>query len=280
MALAVLAVLFGLAACWFVGSALTAPSQAQVGAPPLDLQAEVVDWATQDGHRLHGWFVKGRPRQGAVILVHALRADRRSMVSRARFLMKAGYAVLLIDLQAHGENPGERITFGFRESRDVRAAVAYLRVRLPEERIGVIGSSLGGAASLLGQTVLPVDALVLEAVYTTIEEAVENRIAIRLGGVGRYLAPLLLWQVKFRLGVDPSSLAPITRIGGIAAPVLVIAGGKDRRTTIGQTRALFKTAPSPKSLWVIEGAGHLNFYGFAGKAYEGRVLGFLKAHLR
>lgn len=237
-------------------------------------------WATPGGQRIFGWFVKGKTGHGAIILLHALRADRRSMVGRARFLSKAGYAVLLIDLQAHGENPGPHITFGLSESRDVRAAVGYLKSRLPGERIGVIGASLGGAASLLGDQPLPVHALVLEAVYTTIEEAVKNRLALRFGDAGRYLAPLLLWQMNFRLGVDPARLSPIDRIGRISSPVLVIAGEVDRHTTIAQSRALYERATDPKSLWVIDGAGHLNFHSHAGTAYEDRVLGFFKAHLR
>ena len=42
------------------------------------------------------------------------------MVNRARFLHAAGYAVLLIDLQAAGESPGKAVTLGYREANDVK----------------------------------------------------------------------------------------------------------------------------------------------------------------
>ena len=49
------------------------------------------------------------------------------MVERASFLRRAGYSTLLIDFQATGETKGDRITFGWKESRDVLAAVEFIR---------------------------------------------------------------------------------------------------------------------------------------------------------
>jgi fermentation-respiration switch protein FrsA (DUF1100 family) len=172
------------------------------------------------------------------------------------------------------------MTFGFLEAQDAGEAVHYLKRRLTGGRIGVLGTSLGGAAALLGSTAASVDALVLEAVYTTLAEAVENRLEIRLGPAGRYLAHLLLWQVKPRLGIDPSVLSPIDRIGAAKAPLMLIAGSEDRRTTIAQSRRLYARAPDPKSLWVIKGARHRNLHRIAGSEYERRVLAFFGKHLR
>src|SRR5439155_11809470 len=94
-----------------------------------------------------------------------------------RGLVKAeGFSVLLFDFQAHGESTGARITFGHREGQDAAAAIAYMRARLAGERVGAIGSSLGGAAALLAPKPLEIDALVLESVYSDIRSATENRI--------------------------------------------------------------------------------------------------------
>lgn len=202
------------------------------------------------------------------------------MLGRARFLHDAGYSVFLIDFQGHGESPGKEITFGYRESGDAAAAVQYVRRRYPGERVGVVGVSLGGAASLVGDAVLDVDAMVLEAVYSTLKRAVENRIAIAIGDFGRFLAPLLLWQVKPRLGFDPGELSPVNRISRIRSPVLIIAGGRDARTTLAESRALFRNAPEPKTLWVIEQARHQDFHRFATEQYERKVLAFLDRYMR
>src|SRR5262245_36818085 len=191
------------------GLLLSAPARAVVGPPPPDLAAEPVVIASASGATLRGWFVAGRPGGGAVVLMHGLRGNRSAMVRRARLLQAAGFTVLLFDCQAHGESTGARITFGYREGLDAAAAVAFLRQRAPGEQIGAIGSSLGGAAALLGPAPLPVDALVLESVYPDIGAAIANRIRSVLGWhLGTVAARPLAWLFQALLppvlGVRPA----------------------------------------------------------------------------
>ncbi len=214
------------------------------------------------------------------MLAHSVRSNRLELVGRARFLQAAGYAVLLFDAQAHGESPGEYITFGHLESRDAAAAVAFVRDRIPHERIAYLGVSQGGAAALLASPPLPVDALVIEAVYPTLRDAVRDRIAIRAGPLAHLLAPLLLGQVYLRLGVAADAIAPIEGIRRIRAPLLLVAGEVDRHTRLEESRALFAAAPEPKTLWVIPGAAHQSFHAFTRVEYERRVLDFLARTLR
>ena len=267
------------------GVVLARPAQVTIGAAPPDLTAEDVSFVSFSGTLLRGWFLSGRPGGGAVVLMHGVRANRASMLSRARVLHAAGFAVLLFDFQAHGESVGERITFGYLEARDARAAVDYLRGRVPGERIGALGMSLGGAASLLGYRPLPVDALVLEAVYPTIDAALANRIVVVLGPVaGTVLAPgltrLFVLLLPRILGVDADALRPIDRIDEVSAPVLVAAGTADTRTTLAETRALFARAREPKQLWTVEGAGHIDLEAHAPEEYRRRVVGFLAERLQ
>jgi fermentation-respiration switch protein FrsA (DUF1100 family) len=202
------------------------------------------------------------------------------MLGRARFLHGAGYSVLLFDAQAHGESTGDRITFGHFEALDAVAAVSFATERAPDSPVAFLGVSQGGAAALLGPTPLSVSALVLEAVYSTIHEAVANRMAIRFGGLGRLLAPLLLWQLERRIGVSPETVAPIRGIGNINAPLLLIAGELDQHATIEQSRALFSAAPEPKELWIVPGGRHQDFHRLVPQEYERRVLDFLERMLR
>src|SRR4029450_5394024 len=88
----------------------------------------------------------------------------------------------------------ERITFGCREWEGARAALAGVRSRRPHTRVGIIGTSLGGAAVLLGPQPIGVDAVVVEAVFPDIRTSLENRVRIRLGPLAPVLAPLLVVQ--------------------------------------------------------------------------------------
>lgn len=202
------------------------------------------------------------------------------MIARTRFLHVAGYSVLLIDMQGHGETPGEHITFGYLESRDAKDALTYLRFRVACRPVGVIGISMGGAAALLGDAPLQADAVILESVYSSLERAVENRIAIWLGTLGHVLSPLLLWQVEPRLGVPLDSLSPVSAISRLSAPVMIIADSDDQHTLPYESRELFSRASEPKTLWMVKGAKHQNLHQYAPQDYERRVLQFFRKHLQ
>jgi fermentation-respiration switch protein FrsA (DUF1100 family) len=251
-----------------------------ISAAPADLSAEDVVIRSLSGSDLRGWLVRGTPGAGAVVVMHGVRGNRSEMVRRMRLLRDAGYGVLAFDFQAHGESPGRRITFGFLESRDAFAAVAFLRERLPGERIGAIGISLGGAAALVGDTPLQVDALVLESVYPDIGSAVADRLAIRVGVLGRVIAPLYVLLMEPVIGVPPARLRPIDRIGEAYGPVLIMSGTEDKHTTIAETRNMFARARKPKELWEVDGAAHVDLLRHAPQAYERRILGFLNRTLR
>ena len=274
-ALCGLALLVLLAAGWV----LTKPMRHPIGQAPPDLRAEAVSLPDgQHGH-ISGWLVPGTPGSGAVLLLHGVRSDRRQMVERARFLQRAGYTSLLIDLPAHGESSGERISFGARESVGVRVALAYLRSRCPGEPVAVIGVSLGAASMVLSHARPAPDAVVLESMYPSIAEAAGNRLAIRLGQHGRLLAPLLLWQLPLQIGVSPAQLQPIVDIRQLRSPLLVISGTKDQHTTLADTRLLFVAANTPKQLWEVKGAGHVDLHRYAPDEYERRILAFLRQNM-
>ncbi len=261
-----------------VGASLAAPVHRSVGPPPLDIPLDTIEFASNSNSVLRGWFARGSSGRG-VLLLHGVRSDRRSMLDRARFLHANGYSVLLIDLQGHGESGGEHVTFGYLEAMDAAAAIDELRQRLHGGPVAVIGTSLGGAACLLGEAPLDADAIILEAVYTDVVTAVRNLLKIKFGPPGTWLAPLLTMQLAPRLDIDPSSLRPIDTISTVRAPLLIVAGEQDRRTTLEDSRRLFRAAPEPKELWEVPGAGHIDFHEYAPAEYETRVLDFLEFYL-
>jgi len=274
-----------LAACVAVltGCALAGASHSVVDSPPPSLRAQSVTFPSPSGNIIHAWFIAGRPRLGAVLLLHGMGSNRTSMLGRAEFLHRQGFAVLAPDFQAHGESTGETVTFGARESLDAAAALAYLRRAAPDERVGVIGVSMGGAATLLGPAPLDVSAVVLESVYPTIRRAVSDRLATWFGpfsGVGRLFTSTALGLLRRETGVAETELQPIAQIGRLRAPLLLIAGSDDPYTPLAESKSLYAQAPSPKSFWSIEGAGHEDLHAFTPEQYQWRVGGFLSRLLR
>jgi alpha-beta hydrolase superfamily lysophospholipase len=270
---------FGFIASWYVAGALIAPSPAAIGDPPRELNASAFAVNSDSGSTISGWHTQPDSSNGVVVLFHGIRGSRLSMLTRARMLHDAGYSTVMIDFQAHGESPGDAIMLGHLEQHDVRATIEFARREHPNEPIGVIGVSLGGAASLLASP-LDIDALVLESVYPNIRDAVHNRVAAQLGPLSWIPASLLLAQLQPRLGVSPAQLRPIDHMTDIDCPVCVASGTADRHTTESETRAMFSAAPSPKQLWLVDGAAHVDLLENNPIQYEQQVLGFLGRHLR
>lgn len=260
------------------GNQLISPEQKKVN-KPQNLNIENVLFTYDQGKLLAGWFIRAKNSRGTFLLMHGVRSNRGSMLGRAKMMIENGYSVFLFDFQAHGESEGEIITFGFLESRDVESALNVLRQKVGKESIGVIGVSLGGASLLLSKVKNEVDVIVLEMVYSDLEQAVKNRLNIYLPLIGEYLSPLLLWQLEPRLGISTESLSPINQINKTNVPLLLIAGSDDRHTTMKESLAMYNNANEPKLLSVFEGAHHQDLFQFDKKKYTDTVLCFIDEHL-
>ncbi|MEJ5152271.1 alpha/beta hydrolase [Comamonas sp. MYb396] len=278
-----------LALAWWLAGWLSQPYRPEIGAAPQELGATAVEIATSQG-MVRGWYAAGTPGQGAVLLLHGVRADRRAMLPRALALHARGHAVLLIDLPAHGQSDGEMLSFGPREGLGIAAALAWLQAQQPAEKVAVIAASLGGAGLLMADLLQLPDAVVLEAVFPSMEAAVDNRVRAVLGPLAPLApiaTPLLLWQMPLRLGLDPYQLRPLDRLAGWNRPVMVLGGTEDRYTPPAETRQMAEAAgqahPGPQALqplWLVPGAAHVDLYQFAPQAYEAQVFGFLSVHLQ
>jgi uncharacterized protein len=269
----------GLGASWVVGASLCAPCNHAVAAP-ADLAVAPVTFPSKSGATIHGWLLGSETNRAVVILQHGIHGSRAELVGRARFLSEAGYAILMFDFQGHGESTGSRITFGYLESRDSQAAVAFAKARFPGKPIAVIGLSLGGAAAALAEPPLDVQAFVFEMMYPTVVEATKDRIAMRFGPPGRLLSPLLTAQLKWRIGCTTDDLRPIVNVEKITAPKLFIAGTEDRDTTLAESKEIFARAADPKTFATFEGARHEDLLAFAPDRYKKTILDFLETHLK
>src|SRR5213593_4385623 len=129
IALGIGALVMGATTSWLLGSQLVRPVNRPVPLP-AGFPAQVVS-LPGPGHAIAGWWLNQGGDSPVVLLLHSIRADRSSMLSRAKLLLGHGFSVLLIDLQGHGETPGVAITMGSRESGDVRAALGWLKRTVP-----------------------------------------------------------------------------------------------------------------------------------------------------
>jgi pimeloyl-ACP methyl ester carboxylesterase len=279
LGIGVAVLILGLLASWIVGGRLCTAWNHPLKLPE-NFVVEQVSFPSDSGSTIHGWLALSQNNRGVVILQHGIRADKSTLVDRARFLSQAGYTVLIFDFQGHGESLGSRVTFGYLESRDAQAAVKFVKERFSGKPICVIGLSLGAAAAAMARPPLQVQAMVLEMMYPTVIEATKNRIQMRLGPLGRLLSPLLTAQLKSRVGYTTDDLRPIAYVEHITAPKLFVAGTQDRDTTLKESEVIYARAAEPKAFVPFEGAKHQDLLEFAPEQYKRMILDFLDKNLR
>jgi len=270
------AIVLGLGASWIAGSIMTSGHHTTVAAakPP----AEDLKFLTEDGLTIAGTFTPGHDDHSpAVLLLHGVGASRQATAANAAWLASLGYAALAIDFRGHGQSDIATRTFGLHEALEARVAFDWLKHHQNGAPTAVIGISLGGAASLIGDAgPLPADALILQAVYPDIRRAIRNRIASRLTNLLGYgLEPLLSFQAPFRFGVWPSRLSPLDALANYSGPVLIIGGQQDRSTPSTESREMFAAVRGSRELWLVPSGDHAEICDLANVAYRERIGAFL-----
>ncbi len=276
-----LVLIVGLAIVAFVGNMATRATPSVVE-PQAENEQEVALVAADGVKIAASYFPASSPDAPVILMLHGNGASRNQFKGHIEWLNKAGYAAMTIDFRGHGESQPEDKSFGLFEARDAEAAVAWIRKLNPKAKIGVIGVSLGGAASLLGKDgPLAVDAMILKAVYPDIDRAIRNRIAVRTGSFpAAIIAPLLTYQSPFRYKVWPDEISPVNRAKLYAGPVLVIGGGNDSYTPPKESRLLSNAFPGKHGLWIVDGLEHDQISDLDDAVYRERVLRFFDEELK
>ncbi len=237
------------------------------------LDYEDVEFATDDGLTLRGWYVPSQ-NEAAIIVMHGMNTNREYVFPVVRMLAGYGYGVLAFDARAHGESDGDMLASVW---QDGLAAVAYLKGRddVDEARIGAWGFSLGGLMAIQSAALTQdIRAVVADGPGPAAFEDLP--------------APqsLMDWlNVPYDLAFFPALQA---RTGGFALtstkaaiartaprPVLLIAAASERRMVEG----FFEAAGEPKSLWVIPGIMHGQGSVERSDEYERRMAAFFDAAL-
>ena len=267
----------------------THPPRYQLHIPPSDYHVpyETVSFTTRDGVLLKGWVVKPErllTKTPAIIICHGVGANKSDFTELAVFLSKRGYVVLLFDFRAHGESEGNRTSLGYREQKDIVAALDLLKTR-PEidvKRIGIYGFSMGGSAAILAAAQTNAfRAVVVDSAFTSLRDQAHDAITgfYRLPSFPFLPLAIMGYQLYFQTSVD--NISPVSVIAKIApTPVLIIAGEGDALIPADNGRRLFSAAKEPKELWIIPNADHGATMVAAGSAYEERVGEFFDRNLK
>ncbi len=208
---------------------------------------QTVTYRTEDGLEIAGWFHPPRDGLPTLVRFHGNGGQHGDRAGAMQPYMARGYGVLLAGYRGYGGNPGKPTEDGL--YADGRAALAWLAGQgIEAGSVVLYGESLGTGVAVQMATEHAVAGLVLEAPFTS---------AVDVGqAVYRWLPVRLLMWDRF----DNAS-----KIGRIAAPLLLMHGDADRVIPIHFGRRLFEAANEPKTALFVPGGGHsdLDFYGIS-----------------
>jgi pimeloyl-ACP methyl ester carboxylesterase len=262
--------------------ALTQPAPSAVGPPPehdpIREYQSVRFINDQDEIALSGWYLPSE-NDAVIILLHGYGGNRVHMLSRAEFLVRHGYGVLLYDLRGHGESGGKQRAFGWQDVNDVNSALNYLidEMDVDPEKIGILGFSIGGQIALRAAA----ENQNLKAViaddpgFVTIADGPAPETPAELT---TYLISLITSKcISLWTGVPIPSGVPEEIIKISPRPLLLISTGESKGRDL--VRNFYLSADQPKQLWEIPEAGHGGQFQTRPEEYEDRVIRFLNHYL-
>lgn len=215
---------------------------------------EDVWFETDDGLRLHGWFIPARGRKPgdapgpAVLHVHGNAGTVADHAAFTEFLSDAGVGVLLFDYRSFGRSDAARGRLGRADLvEDADGALDYLLSRpgVDPRRVGIFGFSLGGVIGLSVAAERPE----VRSVVSVAAFASWRGIAMSHAG---WTGALLL-----RSGHDAEGSG--ARLGG--RPLLIVHGDADTTVPVGHARRIAGTAMAagvPIETAIVPGAGHVD----------------------
>lgn len=136
---------------------------------------ETVSIQTSDNQTLRAWWV---PANGTttIIFAHGYFTNRCEFVPFVTRFKERGANCVFFDHRAHGTSTGKRCTFGVEEAIDVAAVVEWVTANRPNDKIVLVGNSMGGVACAINCATHPikVDAIILDSPYATVGEGAKG----------------------------------------------------------------------------------------------------------
>jgi fermentation-respiration switch protein FrsA (DUF1100 family) len=207
---------------------------------PRGIAIEDAWFETEDGSRLHGWFVPAANPRAVVLFAHGNAGNLTHRVDILDALGRGlGASVLVFDYRGYGRSAGRPTVEGI--LADARAARRWLarRAGVDESQIVLVGESIGGAVMVDLAARDGARGLVLENTFTSLPD------------VAAYHYPWLPVRLVMR-----SQLNSLARIRDYHGPLLQFHGDADRIIPFQLGQKLFEAANEPKQLVVIPFGDH------------------------
>lgn len=258
------------------------------------LEFEEVSFQTSDGLTLRGWLIPSsslpsesssehavaEKSRATIIVGHGYPFDKANILRHALFLHPR-FNLLLFDFRYFGDSEGNYTTAGVLETRDVYAAVEYLKRRndVDAERIGALGFSMSASAFILARHPA-IKAIVADSPYASLEKVIARQFFFLPGPTKWPMIVLTKIYAKIFLGVNLSDGAPGEAVKDLSCPLFLIHGEADSQIPVEHSHTIFRHAnPETTELWIVPGADHGFAHALEGRQYELKILRFFERYV-
>jgi len=245
--------------------------------PALSRVMEPLTIHSSTGVTLVGRFFPGRS-DATIVLSHGYGGNQDEMLPTANSLHEAGFTVVTYNERGRGGSGGEG-TWGALETDDLRSVIDAV-VKHPHvnpDSIAEVGFSIGADISIMEAAKdKRVKAVVAAGSWPTLWGYLHPRlIDVLLHPTSPY-SPLSLWLMQRRTGVNLHSVRPVDAIGQISPrPIFIVQGLDDTDVKPHSAIVNYDHAGPPRSLWMVQGAGHEDLAKPGGALSSKRIAQFL-----
>lgn len=191
---------------------------------------------TEDGVRLHGWYIPRHGSKQALLFFHGNAGNISHRGASVEIFHRLGLNVFIFDYRGYGKSQGKPDEKGL--YKDARAAWRYLSKErgFGQEEIILFGRSLGGAvAAELAAEIQP-GGLILESTFSSAKD------------VANAVFPVLSRLIFLRYDFDTAA-----HVRRVACPVLVLHSPDDEIIPFRLGEKVFQAANEPKSFVKMRG---------------------------
>ena len=247
----------------------------------LDLSFEDISIQVADGHTLSGWYIPAEASDKAVIFIHGHGADRHEGMRWFKAVHQAGFNILAFDLRNQGKSAKSFSTMGYFEKRDVIRALDYLQQQKQIESIGIFGTSMGAATSIMAMVDdSRIAAGVFEAGWANLDDLYSEIIEQHMGLPSYPLLPLTTWMLEQRTGMEMAKLNPEDMLADIAPrPVFIIHCSGDNLIGFSHGERNYAAAKKPKEFWKSPCQMHARAWQSDPEYIEQRVTNYFTKYL-
>lgn len=247
----------------------------------LQLPQEIVTLHTPDGARLFGRVLRPRKPNGrTMLLCHGARSSGKGEYCfMAPALLDAGYALVIPDHRGCGESDGKYMGYGTHESKDTFLWVDYAKAHFPENRLYLLGISMG-AATVLMMSVHAEDSaiggIIADCPYTSAWEEFSYQMHASFHLPDFPILPLCDLYCRLFCGYRFRDASPLEAVKQAKKPILFIHGDADDFVPTFMQDILYDACSAPKEKLTVAGAVHARSYYQNPSRYQAAVRAFIE----